>query len=128
VRHPARDHVERGQRPRLTDDARNDGCHRADQALRGRLRKRPWKLHADKAYDSKLLREGVRQRDITARISPAWCQSNERLGRHLWVIECTQAWLNRYWHLRIGYERWADIHLAFLHIVCALICWNFTNH
>ena len=38
------------------------------------------------------------------------------------------AWLNRYRRLRIRYERRADTHMAFLHIGCALICWNFINH
>jgi len=31
--------------------------------------------------------------------------------------------------LRIRYERLADIHLTFLRVGCALICWNFmVNH
>jgi transposase len=43
-------------------------------------------------------------------------------------VERTLAWLNRYRRLRVRYERRADMHLAFLHIGCALICWNFVNH
>ena len=94
----------------------------------GRPRKRPAKLHADKAYDAKPLREELRRRSITPRIARRGIESSERLGRHRWVVERTLAWLNRYRRLRIRYERRADMHLAFLHIGCALICWNFVNH
>jgi transposase len=94
----------------------------------GRPRKRPAKLHADKAYDSKPLRDELRRRSITPRIARRGIESSERLGRHRWVVERTLAWLNRYRRLRIRYERRADMHLAFLHIGCALICWNFINH
>lgn len=95
---------------------------------RGRPRKRPTKLHADKAYDLKPLREESRKRSITPRIARRGIESSERLGRHCWVVERTLSWLNRYRRLRIRYERRADMHLAFLHIGCALICWNFVNH
>lgn len=95
---------------------------------KGRPRKRPAKLHADKAYDSKPLREELRRRSITPRIARRGIESSERLGRHRWVVERTISWLNRYRRLRIRYERRADMHLAFLHIGCALICWNFINH
>lgn len=94
----------------------------------GRPRKRPAKLHADKAYDSQPLREELRRRSITPRIARRGIESSERLGRHRWVVERTISWLNRYRRLRIRYERRADMHLAFLHIGCALICWNFINH
>ena len=95
---------------------------------RGRPRRRPKKLHADKAYDSKALREELRRRSITPRIARRGIESSERLGRHRWVVERTLAWLNRYRRLRVRYERRADIHEAFLIIGCALICWNFVNH
>jgi transposase len=95
---------------------------------RGRPRRRPGKLHADKAYDSRALRAELRKRGITPRIARRGVESSERLGRYRWVVERTISWLNRYRRLRIRYERRADIHLAFLHIGCALICWNFVNH
>ena len=94
---------------------------------RGRPRKRPAKPHADKAYDSAALRAELRRRGITSRIARRGIESSERLGKHRWVVERTLAWLNRYRRLRIRYERRADMHLAFLHIGCALICWNFIN-
>lgn len=91
----------------------------------GRPRKRPAKLHADKAYDSAEKRQELRRRGITPRIARRGIESSERLGRYRWVVERTLAWLNQFRRLRIRYERRADIHLAFLHLGCALICWNF---
>jgi IS5 family transposase len=94
---------------------------------RGRPRQRPAKLHADKAYDSRALREELRRRGITPRIARRGVESSERLGRYRWVVERTISWLNRFRRLRVRYERRADIHLAFLHLGCALICLNFLN-
>ena len=53
----------------------------------GRPRKRPAKLHADKAYDSSELRRALRARGITPRIARRGIDSSERLGRHRWVVE-----------------------------------------
>ena len=92
---------------------------------RGRPRKRPAKLHADKAYDAAALRQALRQRGITPRIARRRIESSERLGRYRWVVERTHSWMNRFRRLKIRYERRADIHLAFPHLGCALICWNF---
>jgi transposase len=49
-------------------------------------------------------------------------ESSERVGRYRWVVERTLAWLGKYRRLTIRYERRADIHEAFLHLGCALIC------
>ena len=56
----------------------------------GRPRKRPAKLHADKAYDSSPLRRALRARSITPRIARRGIDSSERLGRHRWVVERTR--------------------------------------
>src|ERR687889_674236 len=80
-----------------------------------RPRQRPAKLHADKGYDyprcRRYLRRGV--------------DSSEKLGRHRWVVERTLAWLAKYRRLTIRYERRDDIHEAFLHLGCSLICLNY---
>jgi transposase len=91
----------------------------------GRPRKRPAKLHADKAYDAAAQRQALRRRGITPRMARRGIESSERLGRDRWVVERTHAWFNQFRRLRIRYERRSDIHLAFLHLGCALICWNF---
>ena len=94
---------------------------------RGRPRRRPAKLHADKAYDSRACRAWLRARHIQPRIARRQIDSSERLGRHRWVVERTLAWLNRKRRLKVRYERRTDIHQAFLSLGCALICWNFIN-
>jgi transposase len=90
----------------------------------GRPRKRPEKLHADKGYDFPRCREALRERGIKARIARRGKNTGQRLGRHRWVVERTLAWLARYRRLAVRYERRADIHEAFLHLGCSLICIN----
>ena len=92
--------------------------------LPGRPRKRPEKLHADKAYDFPCCREALRKRGIKARIARRGIDSSERLGRYRWVVERTLAWLSKYRRLSVRYERREDIHEAFLHLGCSLICLN----
>jgi hypothetical protein len=93
---------------------------------RGRPRFRPAKLHADKACDHVFCRAGCIIRGITPRIARRGIESNERLGRHRWVVERTFSWLHgAYRRLATRYERRADIHRALLSIGAALICFNF---
>jgi IS5 family transposase len=94
---------------------------------RGRPRKRPEKLHADKGYDYPRCRRALRQRGILPRIARRGIESSERLGRYRWVVERTLSWLNRFRRLKVRYERRADIHQAFLSLGCALICWKAVN-
>jgi IS5 family transposase len=82
---------------------------------RGRPRKRPKKLHADKGYDfprcRKALRKGsARDWDATG-----------------WVVERPLSWLNRNRRLKVRYERRDDIHQAFLDLGCALIYWRYVQ-
>jgi transposase len=90
----------------------------------GRPRKRPEKLHADKAYDAKKCRKALRKRGIKSRIARKGKGTSERLGRHRWVVERTLAWLSRYRRLLVRHERRADIHEALLRLGCSLICLN----
>jgi transposase len=92
---------------------------------RGRPRKRPEKLHADKAYDDKKCKEALRKRSIKSRIARKGIENSEKLGRHRWIVERTLAWLAKYRRLTIRYERRDDIHEAFLHLGCSLICLNY---
>ncbi len=91
----------------------------------GRPRKRPAKLHADKAYDIPRCRRYLRRRGIGCRIARKGIESSERLGRYRWVVERTLAWFARYRRLAIRYERRADVHEAFLHLAASLVCLNF---
>ena len=90
----------------------------------GQRRKRPAKLHADKAYDIPRCRQALTRRRIKIRIARKGRDSSERLGQHRWVVERTLAWLNRMRRLTVRYERRADIHQAFLTLGCCLICFN----
>jgi IS5 family transposase len=91
---------------------------------RGRPRRRPDKLHADKAHDHQRCRRECRARGIAPRIARRGIESGERLGRHRWVVERTLAWLACFRRLAVRYERRADIHLAFTTLGCGLVCLN----
>lgn len=91
---------------------------------RGRPRKRPVKLHADKGYDYPRCRRHLQRTGIRCRIARRGIASSHRLGRHRWVVERTLAWLSRYRRLTVRYERKAALHEAFLHLACALICFK----
>jgi transposase len=91
----------------------------------GRPRKRPSKLHADKAYDSSPLRRTLRSRGILPRIARRGIDSSERLGRHRWVVERSFSWLLGCRRLGVRYERRADLLQGLLHLACALLCLRF---
>lgn len=63
------------------------------RSRRGRRRRRPGKLHADKGYDYDHLRRWLRGRGIRHRIARRGIESSTRLGRHRWTIERTMSWL-----------------------------------
>jgi transposase len=94
---------------------------------RGRPRRRPDKVHADKAYDARANRAGLRARGIQPRIARRGVESAERLGRWRWVVERTISWLHRMRRLRIRYERRDDIHQAFLTLGAIMITWTFAQ-
>lgn len=92
---------------------------------RGRPRKRPAKLHADKGYDFPRCRRALRRRGIGDRIARRGIESSDHLGRHRWVVERTLAWLAEFRRLAVRYEWRADIHQAFLTLACIMVCWKF---
>ena len=126
-RHPARGPGERCEPARFENHARHRRHAIAPirAKTRGRPRRRPHKLHADKGYDYRLLRLALRKRRIIPRIARCGVEPKNRLGRYRWVVERTLSWLNRFRRLKIRYEHRADIHLAFLQLGCALISLRF---
>jgi len=44
------------------------------------------------------------------------------LGKRRWVVERTFAWLHFFRRLRLRWERRPELHEAFLHLGCAVIC------
>jgi transposase len=93
----------------------------------GPPRRRPGKLHADKAYDHRRCRRALTRRHIQPRIARRGIESSARLGRHRWVVERTLAWFSQFRRLATRYERRADIHLAFTTLAAALITWRFVK-
>ncbi|KOV67110.1 transposase [Streptomyces sp. NRRL WC-3618] len=94
------------------------------RSRRGRRRRRPGKLHADKGYDYDHLRRWLRGRGIRHRIARRGIESSTRLGRHRWTIERTMSWLAGCRRLHRRYERQAERFLAFTSIACTLICYR----
>ncbi len=92
----------------------------AARSRRGPRRRKPAKLHTDKAYAVADLREWVRDRGIGVRIARKGIESCDRLGRHRWVIERTMSWMTGYHRLNIRYDRKASHFLAFLTLGAAL--------
>ena len=96
----------------------------AVRSRRGPRRRKPGKLHADKAYDQASLRAWVRGRGIAVRIARKGTETSDRPGRHRWVIERTLAWLTGYRRLTLRYERHASHFLAFLTLAATITCYK----
>jgi transposase len=92
---------------------------------RGRPRRRPEKVHGDKAYDRRHCRAYLARYHMRCRIARIGVESSARLGRHRWVVERTEAWFNRFRRLRVRDERRADIHEAFVSLAASLILFNY---
>jgi transposase len=96
----------------------------AIRSRRGPRRRKPDKLHADKAYDHADLRQWVRDQGIKVRIARKGIESTTKLGTHRWVIERTMAWLTGYRRLTLRYERKATHFCAFLTLGATLTCFK----
>jgi IS5 family transposase len=90
----------------------------------GRRRRRPGKVHTDKAYDHRRCRRSLRRRGIRSRIARRMVDSSARLGRHRWTIERTGAWLGGFRRLRIRSERSSERFYALAMLACSVICFN----
>ncbi len=96
----------------------------AVRSRRGPRRRRPAKLHADKAYDIGYLRRWVRDRGIAVRIARKGIESSQHLGRHRRVIERTISWLTGYHRLNLRFERKGIHFCAFLTLAATLTCYK----
>jgi transposase len=79
----------------------------------GQRRRRPGKVHADKAYDNRRCRRYLSERGIKVRIARRGVESSTRLGRHRWKAERSIAWLGGCRRLRIRYDRDSERFFAF---------------
>jgi transposase len=91
---------------------------------RGRPRKRPDQVIADRGYDHDKYRREVWQRGIKPVIARRGSEHGSGLGVYRWVVERTFGWLHQFRRLRTRYERDPAMHEAFMHLGCAIICWR----
>jgi hypothetical protein len=91
---------------------------------RGRPRRRPDEMYADRAYDHDTYRRAVRARRIQPHIARRGQPHGSGLGVHRWVIERTIAWYHGMKRLRIRWERRDDIHEAFLDLATCIITYR----
>jgi transposase len=91
---------------------------------RGRPRKRPSQLIADRSYDSDRHRRELWRRGIKPQIARRETEHGSGLGVYRWVIEHSFSWLHQFQRLRTRYERDPSMHEAFMHLGCAIICWR----
>ncbi len=94
------------------------------RSRRGPRRRRPGKLHGDKGYDYRHLRQWLRSRGITHRLARRGIESSTHLDRHRRVVERSVAWLAGCRRLHRRHERKAEHFLAFAAIACTLICYR----
>ena len=91
---------------------------------RGRPRKRPDVIYADRGYDHDKYRRAVRDLGIRPVIARRGTAHGSGPGVHRWVVEATIALLHWFRRQRIRWEIRDDIHEAFLTLGCAIICWR----
>ena len=92
---------------------------------RGRPRRRPDEVLADRAYDAEAkIREPLRQRRVVPTIPHRNQDHGSGLGIFRSVIEGCFEWIFLWRRLRVRYEKRDDIHQAFLNLACAMICWR----
>ena len=99
---------------------------------RGRPKKRPLRLIADKGYDSDPLRKRLKGLKIDLIVPHRRNRKRPKMqdGRKLrryrkrWIVERTFAWLGNYRRLLVRHERRIDIYRAFFHLACIMIVLN----
>ena len=81
----------------------------AVRGRRGRPRRRPGEMLADRGYDSRRNRDGMRRRGIRPRIARRNTEHGSGLGKHRWVIEQNFAHLHGFRRLQTRWEQRGDI-------------------
>ena len=117
-------------RARLTGGNRNDitqlipllDAVPAVRRRRGRPRRKPDVIVADRGYDHDKYRILLRQRGIRPLISRRGTRDDNQPVR--WVVEQTLAVLHQFRRLAERWERRTDIHHGFLALATSIICWR----
>lgn len=92
------------------------------RGLRGRPRRKPRRLYADRGYDFGKYRRLLWKRGVKPVIARRGVAHGSGLGKVRWVVERAFAWLHQFKRLRTRYERRADLHQGLLEPACSLIC------
>ncbi|WP_456294371.1 IS5 family transposase [Streptomyces chartreusis] len=90
---------------------------------RGRPRRRPDVVLADRGYDHDKYRRLVWDLGVKPQIARRVIEHGSGLGTQRWVVEREFARLHWFRRLRIRWEIRDDIHEAFLSLACSIICW-----
>jgi hypothetical protein len=80
---------------------------------------------ADEGYGYRHFGEACVANGIQHRTAREGIEPKQQLGRHRWVVERTHAWCTCDGRLMIPYDRLVATHRAFLHLACALLCFNY---
>ncbi len=91
----------------------------------GRPRQRADRLLADRGYDHDKYRRQLWRRGVKPIIARRCTGHGTGLGTQRWVVERTFAWLHFFRRLRIRWERDPAVHMAFMSLGCAIICWRY---
>jgi transposase len=99
---------------------------------RGRPKKRPLRLIADKAYDSDPLRKRLSELKIDLIVphrknrTKTKKQDGRKLRRYRkrWKVERTFSWISNFRRLVVRYERLIEVYRGFFHLACLMIVLN----
>jgi transposase len=91
----------------------------AVRGRRGRPRRKPDVIVADRGYDHDKYRILLRQRGIRTLISRRGTRDNNQAVR--WVVEQTLTLLHQFRHLAERWERRTDLHHGFLTLATSII-------
>ena len=94
----------------------------AIRGLRGRPRRKPRHLYADRGYDFDKYRRLLWKRGVKPMIAHHGGAHGSGVGKVRWVVERAFAWLHQFKRLRIRCKRRADLHQGLLELACSLIC------
>ncbi|TWE15193.1 IS4 family transposase [Kitasatospora atroaurantiaca] len=92
------------------------------RGLRGRPRRRPRRLYADRGYDFDRYRRLLWKRGVKPLIARRGVAHGSGLGKVRWVVERAFAWLHQFKRLRTRYERRAGLHQGLLELAFGIIC------
>ena len=89
---------------------------------RGRPRRKPKALYADRAYGNAKTQAGLKQRGIEDHLARPRTAHGSGLGKIRYVVERGLAWVGQARRLKIRYDRLPAMHRAFHLLRLALIC------